>query len=318
MRLTFNEYIEHRNYEAEMLAEKQIMYSGKKYGQIVFLAGGAGSGKGFAIKNFMPGSDFKIRDVDELKLAFQKLDSLNKFTLEDLMKKYGDKMSDSDKSYVQTKVIDKGFSTKDLNLKTPEHVFALHVLVRATGAKDKTLDLILDNAEKGRLPNILFDSTFADMSDINTYLPKLIEMGYESRDIHVTWVLTNYEIAITNNKTRDRVVPDDIMLKTHTGAAKTILSLVKDGMPKDIDGGFYVILNNPENTVYVVDPKTGEHYVNLSKTGKARKVVADFTYVTMKKPGKAITTDADVRKQLMTWVTDNVPTDVIKDNDIKL
>jgi hypothetical protein len=93
MRLTFNEYVEHRNYEAEMLAEKQIMYSGKKYGQIVFLAGGAGSGKGFAINNFMPGSDFKIRDVDELKIAFQKLDSLNKFTLEDLMKKYGDKMS---------------------------------------------------------------------------------------------------------------------------------------------------------------------------------------------------------------------------------
>lgn len=318
MRLSFNEYIEHRNYEAEMLAEKQIMYSGKKYGQIVFLAGGAGSGKGFAISNFMPGSDFKIRDVDELKLAFQKLDELGKFTLEDLMSKYGDKMPESDRTFIQTKVIDKGYSLKDLNLKTPEHVFALHVLVRATGAKDKTLDLILDNAVKGRLPNILFDSTFADMSDINTYVPKLIEIGYDSKDIHITWVLTNYEIAIKNNKSRARVVPDDIMLKTHTGAAKTILSLVKDGMPKDIDGGFYVILNNPENTVYVVDPKTGDHYVNLSKGGKSRKVISDFTYITMKKPGKAITTDSDVKKQLMTWVADNVPTDVIKDTEIKL
>jgi hypothetical protein len=318
MRLTFNEYIEHRNYEAEMLAEKQIMYSGKKYGQIVFLAGGAGSGKGFAISNFMPSSDFKIRDVDELKIAFQKLDELGKFTLEDLMSKYGDKMPESDRTFIQTKVIDKGYSLKDLNLKTPEHVFALHVLVRATGAKDKTLDLILDNAVEGRLPNILFDSTFADMGDINSYMPKLIEIGYDSKDIHITWILTNYEIAIKNNKSRARVVPDDIMLKTHTGAAKTILSLVKEGMPKDIDGGFYVILNNPENTVYVVDPKTGENYVNLSKSGKSRNVVANFTYITMKKPGKPITTDTDVKKQLMTWVTDNVPKDAIKGDEIKL
>jgi hypothetical protein len=318
MRLTFNEYIEQRNYEAEMLAEKQIMYSGKKYGQIVFLAGGAGSGKGFAISNYMPGSDFKIRDVDELKLAFQKLDELGKFTLDDLLAKYGDSMPESDKNFIQTKVIDKGFSLKDLNLKTPEHVFALHVLVRATGAKDKTLNLILDNAVQGRLPNILFDTTLADMGDINAYVPRLVELGYDSKDIHITWVLTNYEIAIKNNKSRARVVPDDIMLKTHTGAAKTILSLVKSGLPSNIDGGFYVILNNPENTVYVVDPKTGEHYVNLSKAGKARKVIAGFTYITMKKPGKALTTDADVKSQLFGWVKDNVPADAINDDDMKL
>jgi hypothetical protein len=117
---------------------------------------------------------------------------------------------------------------------------------------------------------------------------------------------------------RARVVPDDIMLKTHTGAAKTILSLVKSGLPSNIDGGFYVILNNPENTVYVVDPKTGEHYVNLSKAGKARKVIAGFTYITMKKPGKALTTDADVKSQLFAWVKDNVPADAINADDMKL
>jgi len=35
----------------QYLEEKLILYGqGKRYGQIVFLAGGAGSGKGFAIK----------------------------------------------------------------------------------------------------------------------------------------------------------------------------------------------------------------------------------------------------------------------------
>ena len=36
------------------LIEKQILFNqGKKYGQIVFMAGGAGSGKGFAQKIYM-------------------------------------------------------------------------------------------------------------------------------------------------------------------------------------------------------------------------------------------------------------------------
>ena len=50
------------------LNEKLIVLSnGKKYGQIVFLAGGAGSGKGFAKDNFLDSSKFKTRDVDEAK-----------------------------------------------------------------------------------------------------------------------------------------------------------------------------------------------------------------------------------------------------------
>ena len=55
----------------QYLEEKLIMYNqGKRYGQIVFLAGGAGSGKGFAIANFMEKEKFKVRDVDEWKKAF--------------------------------------------------------------------------------------------------------------------------------------------------------------------------------------------------------------------------------------------------------
>ena len=50
------------------LTEKQIIIGkGAKYGQVVFLAGGAGSGKGFATTHFLEGTKFKIRDVDEWK-----------------------------------------------------------------------------------------------------------------------------------------------------------------------------------------------------------------------------------------------------------
>ena len=312
--MKFSEYNCFRDFEAtQSINEKQILYNGgKNYGQIVFLAGGAASGKGFARDNFMQGSQFKIRDVDELKIAFQKLDELNKFTLTDLLDKYKKNINQSDMNLIQKTVIDKGYSLKDLNLKTPEHVYALHVLIRATGAKDKTLDLLLDGAKLGTLPNIVIDSTFADLDDMKIYIPKFLAAGYKAKDIHVTWVLTNYEIAIKNNKTRDRVVPEDIVLKTHRGAANTVFTLIRTGFPKEIDGGIYVILNNPENTMFIVDPKTGEHYKDI----KGRKVVGNFMYLTIKKPGKSITTDSEIKKQLYSWIQDNVPPDSLNLKDM--
>jgi hypothetical protein len=311
--ISFSEYATMKDYRAYELVEKQILYNqGKKYGQIVFLAGGAGSGKGFAIKNFMQGENFKIRDVDELKVAFQELDDLNKFKTQDLIDKYGDKLSARDKDLVQKELIDKGLTLSKLDLKVPTHVYMLHVLVRATGAKDKTLDLLLSGAQQGRLPNILFDITFKDMEDLNNTIPLLVKAGYETRNIHLSWVLTNYQIAIKNNKSRSRVVPEDILLATHRGAATTVYSLVKKGIPAEVDGGIYVILNNPENTIYIVDPKTGKEY----RDAKNRPVIKDFEYLQLKEPGKPVKKEIEVKKQLLTWIKDNVPPDTLDTSEL--
>ena len=65
--------------EFQQLDEKLIIVGkGKRYGQIMFLAGGAGSGKGFAITNFLEGDKFKVRDVDEWKKALMKVGELKK------------------------------------------------------------------------------------------------------------------------------------------------------------------------------------------------------------------------------------------------
>jgi len=304
MKLKFSEYVDLKDYKAYQLIEKQILYNkGAKYGQIVFLAGGAGSGKGFAIKHFMQGSEFKIRDVDQLKIAFQKLDALGKFTTQDLLDKYGDNILDRDKALIKKELIDKNLKMGDLNLKTSEHVLILHVLVRATGVKNKTLDLMLAGAEKGQLPNIIFDSTFKEVSDMTDVLPRLLAAGYEPKNIHVSWVLTNYQIAIKNNKSRSRVVAPDILLSTHVGAAQTVYNLVTTSMPSSVQGGIYVILNNPENTIYILDPKTNEPY----RDKRDDPVIKDFKYLTLKEPGKPTKTELDVKKQLLTWIKDNVP-----------
>ena len=254
---------------AEVLNEKQILFNGgKKYGQIVFLAGGAGSGKGFAISNFLQGNDFKIRDVDEWKKAFLKLaDTTGRFP-----------------------------ELKDLNLRNPKDVFKLHMAVKDAGIKDKTLDGLLADVSQDRLPNIIFDITLKEMGDISEVMPRLQSVGYDPKNIHIVWVLTNYRVAVTNNSNRERVVPEDILLKTHEGAAKTMYQIVSGSIPRGINGKVAVILNNRENTIFFDRPNS-----------KGEKVIKDFTYLTVKKEGKRPIKRKEVQQQIFDWIKNNIP-----------
>ena len=260
----------------QYLEEKLIMYGqGKRYGQIVFLAGGAGSGKGFAISNFMEKEKFKIRDVDEWKKGFLKL--------------------------TQTK---KQFSElKGLQLRNPKDVYKLHMFVKEKGIKDKSLDLLLRDSNTDRLPNIMFDITMKDANDITEGLPKLTEAGYDSKNIDLTWVLTNYAVAIVNNRNRERVVPEDIMLLSHEGAAKSMYEVIKGKLPRGLNGAVRVILNNRENTIPYVDPETKKPM----KTEQGDIIVKDFTYLTFKKEGKSMGPESGIKKQLLGWIASNVP-----------
>ena len=182
------------------LEEKLILYNqGKRYGQIVFLAGGAGSGKGFAIRNFMEKEKFKIRDVDAWKSAFMKL-------------------ADTTDKYPEI---------KGLNLKNSKDVLKLHQFVKDKGIKEKSLDLLLKDVNTRHAPNVIFDITMKDTSNIDAVIPRLLEVGYDPKNIHLTWVLTNYAIAIKNNQNRERVVADDIMLLSHEGAATSMYEVIK-------------------------------------------------------------------------------------------
>ncbi len=261
----------------QYLEEKLIMYNqGKRYGQIVFLAGGAGSGKGFAIANFMEKEKFKVRDVDEWKKALQKL-------------------ADTRNMYPEI---------KGLKLKNPKDVYKLHMFVKKAGIKEKSLDLLLKDVNSDHLPNIMFDITMKDANDIRDVLPKLLEAGYDSKNIHLTWVLTNYAVSIVNNRNRERVVPEDIMLLSHEGAARGMYDVIKGKLPRGLNGGVRVVLNNRENTIPWIDPDTKKPMKD-HKSGSV--IVKDFTYLTFKKEGKSIGPESDVKKQLLGWIASNVP-----------
>ena len=115
----------------EQLDEKLIVYNNRKpYGQIVFLAGGAGSGKGFAGSHFIDSDIFRVRDVDEMKKQLQILNRLDKISIDQIIKKYGKNIKPKDLENIRT-VQSQGFNLRNFNLKKPDHVSALHNLGKA-------------------------------------------------------------------------------------------------------------------------------------------------------------------------------------------
>ena len=288
----------------DTLNEKLITYGNRKpYGQIVFIAGGAGSGKGFAISNFLDSASFKIRDVDEMKKQLQVLNRLGKLDINSIMKKYGKSIKPKDVDLIN-KIQDEGFKLQNLNLKNPDHVYALHILVKAIGIKDASLEkLLLGKDNPDILPNILFDITAKDVTDITSVIPKLKAVGYQANNIHLTWILTNYVTSLSNNNSRSRKVPDgsmgaeNIMLKTHEGASNTIWGLVTKALPKGMNGRIDVILNNPEHTVFHTDTD--------GKTIKGK--VKGFKSLPLKKEKGGIYAETIWKKILFGWVKNNAP-----------
>jgi len=285
----------------EQIDEKLITFSNRApYGQIVFMAGGAGSGKGFAISNFIDSAGFKVRDVDEMKTAVGKLDQLGKFSVDAWYKKYADKLSEKDRAHVEEFVVGKGMSIADVadDLKNPNNVMSLHLIVDAMGLKDKWLISMLSGKNnKETLPNLLFDITAKKVSSITSVIKPLLDAGYDANNIHLIWVLTDYHLAVSNNKGRDRVVPDDILLGTHEGAAKTIWSILTKGLPKGLNGRIDVILNNRENTVFYKD----------SKGNEMKGAVKGFLSLPVKKQGGGVLPEKVWKKLLYKWISDNGP-----------
>ena len=317
----------------DILKEKLITYSNRKpYGQVVFIAGGAGSGKGFAISNFLDSASFKIRDVDEMKKQLQILNRLGKLDIRTILKKYGRNIKLKDLDLIR-KIEKDGYKLQNLNLKNSDHVYALHILVKAMGIKDSSLEkLLLGKNNPETLPNILFDITAKDVTDITSVIPKLKAVGYEANNIHLTWILTNYVTAMVNNKNRARMVPEDILLKTHEGASNTIWGLVTKALPKGMNGRVDVILNNPQHTVFLkgADGKDLEKTqrikkakTDIDKDGKRKtirstkdtkvKFTAGFLSLPLKKQKGGIFSEKLWRDKLFNWVKDNAP-DSVTDN----
>jgi len=295
------------------------------------MAGGAGSGKGFAIDNFIDAAGFKVRDVDEMKKAVGKLDQLGKFSVDKWYKKYGKKLSDkpvkggglSPKAHIEEFVLGKGLSISDISkdLKNPNNVASLHYIVDSMGLKDKWLISMLSGKNnKETLPNLLFDITAKKVSSITDVIKPLIANGYDSKNIHLIWVLTNFHVAIQANKERDRMVPEDILLQTHEGAGKSMWSVMTKILPKGLNGRIDVILNNRNETVPYTDKDGKPIKVEPSQQNKLEKaqiVVKDFKSLPIKKQGGGVLPEKTWKMLLKSWILDNAPKTIDLSQDLE-
>lgn len=271
----------------QYLEEKLVIVgNGKRYGQVVFLAGGSGSGKGFAIDNFIHSMDFKVFDPDALKKSILRWNQTSK--------KYPELLN------------------KDL--KNPRDVEFVHMFVRdKLGWDKKMIDnfLSVNRPDKDKLPNIIFDKTLKDAEEFKELVPQLLKAGYKREDMHLVWVLTNYKIALQMNTARDRTVPVTVLIKTHTGVAETMKNFLFANYPSHlINGDAFVILGGKENTHFFEPPKDAPKTRKIFAGGvdlTKPQVVTEFKYVKVKDAGHEFKPAVALSNIVLRWILDNSP-----------
>lgn len=248
---SFNEY--------DQITEALITFAGKaypKFGNVVIMAGGAGSGKGF-VKDKLVGMEGFVFDVDAMKTLAMKAPRL------------GDKVKD-----------EFGVDLSNLNLKNSDDVFKLHSIIgdelKLDDRKLKTLYGSILTADPDRKPNLIFDVTLKDLRKLETITRAAKSLGYANEKIHIVWVVNDIEVAKAQNAKRDRTVPVEILINTHRGVSNTMNDIIKMGkqITRYLDGDVVFAFNKVG-----VDSQ-------VKKSGKGGSFIVDADYFYVKQAGK--------------------------------
>ena len=285
---SFNSFLKEEAFLAEessILLEKLITFGGKaypKFGNIVIMAGGAGSGKGF-VKDKLVGLEGKVFDVDELKTLASKTPVI--------IKRIKDEM---------------GVDLPELakNLKNPDNVGKLHQIMgdylKLDSRAKKSMYTSIIAADPERKPNIIFDVTLKDLQKLEKITRDASNLGYDKKNIHIVWVINDIEVAQSQNKARSRTVPSEILVNTHRGAANTMGDIINMGksLKRYMDGDIVFAFN-----------KVGVD-ANLAKSGKGGSYIKDANYFYVKRQGKAPVPvdklEADIRRKISGYVPKGV------------
>lgn len=282
---TFNQhYLEERELQesGEILLEKLITFGGKAYpnfGNVVIMAGGAGSGKGFVLSNLV-GLEGKVMDVDALKTAAAK------------------------SKLIQKRVKDK--TGEDIaaiasDLKNSENVGKLHDIIanvlQIDSRKQKVLMTGILAAPADRKPNLIFDTTLKDITKLGNLSRQLTNVGYDKANIHIVWVVNDIEVAKAQNLTRSRTVPAEILVNTHRGASQTMGDILNMGktLKRYMDGDIVFAFNKVG-----VDSE-------LKVSGGGGKFLQDAKYFYVKRQGKPPTPVAKLEKDIKAKISSYVP-----------
>ena len=214
----------------DQLDEKLITFAKKAYpksGNLLILAGGAGSGKGFILNNLV-GLEGKVFNVDDLKSLAIKTPKI----ISRVKKEFDVDIS-------------------KLKLTKGEDVAKLHDIIGTEmNLANKQQIRFFANALFQRddlKPNVIFDVTLKDLRKLQNITRMAEAVGYKKENVHIVWVINDIEIAKVQNldPKRGRVVPVEILVNTHRGASQTMLDIMKMGtaLKKYMDGDIVFAFN---------------------------------------------------------------------------
>ena len=280
----------------EELLEKLITFGGKaypKFGNVVIMAGGAGSGKGF-VKDTLVGIEGYTFDVDDLKRLAVASPMIQKRVKKDLGKDLNKIGSD---------------------LSNPDNVGKLHAIVgdylNLDSKRMKALYTSIMTAPSDRKPNIIFDVTLKDLQKLEKITRQVSAIGYPKENVHIVWVVNDIEVAKAQNKDpkRGRVVPADILVNTHRGASATmndILNMGK-GLRKYMDGDIAFAFNKiGVDSNLAKSDKSGKK-IGMKGSTQGGQYVVDANYFYVKRRGKIPTPVAKLEKEIRMKITKYVP-----------
>lgn len=274
--LSFSSFIEESFSD---LSEALITFAGQaypKFGNVIILAGGAGSGKGF-IKDKLIGAEGYNFDVDALKSLSMRTPKL----VERIKKEFG-------------------VDPSALDLKKPDDVAKLHDIIgTALNLDDKRKQILFTSimtAAPDRKPNLIFDVTLKDLRKLQNITHQVKNIGYDNDKIHIVWVINDIEIAKKQNSERSRQVPIEILVNTHRGASFTMHDIVNMGndLKKYMDGDIVFAFNKVK-----VDS-------DVAKSDKGGMYIKDAKYFYVKRSGKPVDQEK-LTKDLRAKISEYVP-----------
>ena len=268
-------FLEHKSLQEKLITFGKKAYP--KFGNVVILAGGAGSGKGFQLEKLL-GIEGKVFDVDHLKQLAIKSEMFAKRIKDET-----------------------GQDIKNYDLKNPDNVSKLHDVLSSVynlpKKNERTMFADILAKPDDRKPNLIFDVTMKDLAKLESISRNVSELGYDKRNIHLVWIVNDFKVAMDQNKKRSRVVSDEILMSTHEGAAITMKKILDSGeqIKKYLDGDIYITFN-----------KVGVD-TSIEKSDKGGSYVKDANYVKVKEQGKSIKSTAELDKEVYNKIKDYVP-----------
>jgi len=293
--MKFRQFLSENISNDPSLVNEVMITLGKKLypqsGHVVLLCGGGASGKGF-VTNKLLGIEGAVLDVDALK----------KMAL--------------DSNLIKQKIKDKtGYDVSNFDLKNPDNVTLLHAIFKEMKIDDIKQRYLLQSvavAAPDRKPNIIFDVTLKDIGKFVNITHDMALLGYPKENIHIVWVLNTIDIAKAQNKERSRVVPEDILISTHQGAALTMKSIIDmgDNVTKYMNGTIVIAFNDKTNDTVTITSelpkKDAKGILPKMGSGKTGSYLADAFYIVVKKAGSSINPNA-ITNELLNKIRKYVP-----------